>query len=158
MKLNLQNKMCKSMNTYKIPIYFNLFWQEELKRSRLYHRESRPRLLLWPEFPQLWKFWKLDPWYPVNCILWHKFSLFYTILTLFHNFFPIFTKKKLTNFKKCSGHTRGCMVFDSEIWGWLRLFDCRISACEIEVHERWDVFGTHIWCRVFHRGIRDFVI
>ena len=53
---------------------------------------------MWPEFPQLWKFWKI--WstifsneIPVNCTLLHKFSLFYTILALFHNFFHIFTKK-----------------------------------------------------------------
>ena len=29
----------------------------------------------------------------INCILLHKFSLFYTILAIFHNFFHIFTKK-----------------------------------------------------------------
>ena len=28
-----------------------------------------------------------------NCILLHKFSLFYTILAIFHKFFHIFTKK-----------------------------------------------------------------
>ena len=41
----------------------------------------------------------------VNCILLHKFSLFYTILALFSNFFYISTKKFKT-FKKCSGHTK----------------------------------------------------
>ena len=39
----------------------------------------------------------------MNFILLHKFSLFYTILDIFHNFFHIFTKKK-SSFKKCSGH------------------------------------------------------
>ena len=34
----------------------------------------------------------------VNCVLLHKFSLFYTILALFHSFFHIFTKN--SNFQK----------------------------------------------------------
>ena len=41
----------------------------------------------------------------VNCILLLECLNFYTILVLFHNFFPTFSPK-IQTFKKCSGYTR----------------------------------------------------
>ena len=54
--------------------------------------------LLWPDFPQLWKFLKFDPQYlliKIQQIVFYyiNFQFFYTILALFHNFFHIYSEK-----------------------------------------------------------------
>ena len=69
---------------------------------------------MWPEFPQLWKIWSKIFYNkkPINGILLHEFSLFYSILSLFHNF-PYIFLKKFYNFKKCSGHSRYCVPNDN---------------------------------------------
>ena len=50
---------------------------------------------------------------PVNCILLHKFSLFYTILCLFNYFSHIFALKN-QQFEKYSGHSTCVMEVERE--------------------------------------------
>ena len=49
--------------------------------------------LVWPDFPQLWKF--NSKYLVINCVLLHEFSLFYPILA-FSAIFPTFSLKNST--------------------------------------------------------------
>ena len=73
----------------------NLFISRDVKAV---HFNSMRKRILWPEFPQLWKFWKFDPQYLVIKI--QQIVFYYINFHFFTQFWPFFTIFSTFSLKK----------------------------------------------------------